>query len=162
MSACESAKSPKKPQRRVCAPALLHKGKHQSTTGSPPIAVFRVCEPCTESKDRTASLDRRRATMGFRVCFWGPIQGLECGGRLSEASGMSSWAYFLLFAGPSREPFKIREQIKLEELDSDEDEEKQQPPPPLAMASNSIFESFPSYHSCLSRGEYPRRLSAFS
>lgn len=66
---------------------------------------------------------------------------------------------FLLCAGPSREPFKIREQIKLEELDSDEDREKQ---PPLVMASNSIFENFPSYHSCFSRGEYPRRLPAFS
>ncbi|KTG36672.1 hypothetical protein cypCar_00022258 [Cyprinus carpio] len=52
------------------------------------------------------------------------------------------------FQGQSREPFKIREQIKLEALDSDE-EEKQQP---LAMASNSIFESFSSYQSCFSRG----------
>lgn len=57
---------------------------------------------------------------------------------------------FLLFAGQNREPFKIREQIKLEALDSDEDEEQ----PPLAMASNSIFESFPSYQSCFTRGEY--------
>lgn len=60
---------------------------------------------------------------------------------------------FFPFAGQSREPFKIREQIKLEALDSDE-EEKQQP---LAMASNSIFESFSSYQSCFSRGEYPRQ-----
>ncbi|KTG39785.1 hypothetical protein cypCar_00025253 [Cyprinus carpio] len=64
------------------------------------------------------------------------------------------------FQGPSREPFKIREQIKLEELDSDEDEEKQPPQPPsLAMASNSIFENFPSYQSCFSRG-YVQKPSA--
>ncbi|KAG1937973.1 hypothetical protein F2P79_017841, partial [Pimephales promelas] len=44
--------------------------------------------------------------------------------------------------GQNGEPFKIREQIKLEALDSDEDEE---------MASNSIFESFSSYQSCFSR-----------
>uniref|UniRef100_A0A8C2EBF3 RUNX family transcription factor 1 n=1 Tax=Cyprinus carpio TaxID=7962 RepID=A0A8C2EBF3_CYPCA len=62
------------------------------------------------------------------------------------------------FQGPSREPFKIREQIKLEELDSDEDEEKQPPQPPsLAMASNSIFENFPSYQSCFSREPAPGR-----
>ncbi|XP_026060514.1 runt-related transcription factor 1-like isoform X4 [Carassius auratus] len=57
------------------------------------------------------------------------------------------------FQGPSREPFKIREQIKLEELDSDEDEEKQS----LAMASNSIFENFQSYQSCFSREPAPGR-----
>uniref|UniRef100_A0A8C1AID6 Runt-related transcription factor n=1 Tax=Cyprinus carpio carpio TaxID=630221 RepID=A0A8C1AID6_CYPCA len=57
------------------------------------------------------------------------------------------------FQGQSREPFKIREQIKLEALDSDE-EEKQQP---LAMASNSIFESFSSYQSCFSREPVPGR-----
>ncbi|XP_058617486.1 runt-related transcription factor 1 isoform X4 [Onychostoma macrolepis] len=62
------------------------------------------------------------------------------------------------FQGPSREPFKIREQIKLEELDSDEDGEKQPPPPPpLTMASNSIFESFPSHQSCFSREPAPGR-----
>uniref|UniRef100_A0A8C2L921 Runt-related transcription factor n=1 Tax=Cyprinus carpio TaxID=7962 RepID=A0A8C2L921_CYPCA len=60
---------------------------------------------------------------------------------------------FFPFAGQSREPFKIREQIKLEALDSDE-EEKQQP---LAMASNSIFESFSSYQSCFSREPVPGR-----
>ncbi|XP_052401444.1 runt-related transcription factor 1 isoform X4 [Carassius gibelio] len=59
------------------------------------------------------------------------------------------------FQGPSREPFKIREQIKLEELDSDEDEEKQSPS--LAMASNSIFENFQSYQSCFSREPAPGR-----
>ncbi|XP_026118733.1 runt-related transcription factor 1-like isoform X2 [Carassius auratus] len=57
------------------------------------------------------------------------------------------------FQGQSREPFKIREQIKLEALDSDE-EEKQQP---TTMASNSIFESFPSYQSCFSREPVPGR-----
>ncbi|XP_051766122.1 runt-related transcription factor 1 isoform X3 [Chanodichthys erythropterus] len=55
--------------------------------------------------------------------------------------------------GQNREPFKIREQIKLEALDSDEDEEQ----PPLAMASNSIFESFPSYQSCFTREPAPGR-----
>ncbi|XP_067298375.1 runt-related transcription factor 1 isoform X1 [Pseudorasbora parva] len=55
--------------------------------------------------------------------------------------------------GQNREPFKIREQIKLEELDSDDSDEKQ----PLAMASNSIFESFPSYQSCFSREPAPGR-----
>lgn len=62
--------------------------------------------------------------------------------------------YFLLFAGQNREPFKIREQIKLEALDSDDEEQEKQP---LAMASNSIFESFSSYQSCFSRGECPSR-----
>ncbi|XP_059408242.1 runt-related transcription factor 1-like isoform X3 [Carassius carassius] len=57
------------------------------------------------------------------------------------------------FQGQSREPFKIREQIKLEALDSDE-EEKQQP---ITMASNSIFESFPSYQSCFPREPVPGR-----
>ncbi|XP_056119244.1 runt-related transcription factor 1 isoform X3 [Rhinichthys klamathensis goyatoka] len=80
MSSCETDNSPEKPQRHVCAPALLHKGQN-------------------------------------------------------------------------REPFKIREQIKLEALDSDEEEEKQ----PLAMASNSIFESFSSYQSCFSREPAPGR-----
>ncbi|XP_077050951.1 runt-related transcription factor 1 isoform X3 [Siphateles boraxobius] len=80
MSVCETDNSPEKPQRHVCAPALLHKGQN-------------------------------------------------------------------------REPFKIREQIKLEALDSDEEEEKQ----PLEMASNSIFESFSSYQSCFSREPAPGR-----
>ncbi|XP_039504285.1 runt-related transcription factor 1 isoform X3 [Pimephales promelas] len=75
MSSCETDNSPEKPQRHVCAPALLLKGQNG-------------------------------------------------------------------------EPFKIREQIKLEALDSDEDEE---------MASNSIFESFSSYQSCFSREPAPGR-----
>ncbi|XP_051561316.1 runt-related transcription factor 1 isoform X3 [Myxocyprinus asiaticus] len=58
----------------------------------------------------------------------------------------------------SREPFKIREQIKLEALDSGEDDdltqEKQQP---LAMASNSIFESLSSYQPCFAREPVPGR-----
>ncbi|RXN14320.1 runt-related transcription factor 1-like protein [Labeo rohita] len=58
------------------------------------------------------------------------------------------------FQGQSREPFKIREHIKLEALDSDEDEARQ---PSGAMASNSIFESFPSYQSCFSREPAPGR-----
>lgn len=58
---------------------------------------------------------------------------------------------FLVFAGQGRDPFKIREQIKLEVLDSAEEEApgKQS----LAMASNSIFESFSSYQPCFNRGE---------
>nr|XP_055062204.1 runt-related transcription factor 1 isoform X4 [Misgurnus anguillicaudatus] len=59
--------------------------------------------------------------------------------------------------GQSREPFKIREQIKLEVLDSAEEEglalEKQS----IAMASNSIFESFSSYQSCFAREPAPGR-----
>ncbi|XP_051561315.1 runt-related transcription factor 1 isoform X2 [Myxocyprinus asiaticus] len=62
------------------------------------------------------------------------------------------------FQGQSREPFKIREQIKLEALDSGEDDdltqEKQQP---LAMASNSIFESLSSYQPCFAREPVPGR-----
>ncbi|KAI7811276.1 hypothetical protein IRJ41_012484 [Triplophysa rosa] len=60
---------------------------------------------------------------------------------------------FLLFkqmrTGQGREPFKIREQIKLEVLDSAEEAApgKQS----LAMASNSIFESFSSYQPCFNR-----------
>ncbi|KAA0722732.1 hypothetical protein E1301_Tti021293 [Triplophysa tibetana] len=63
---------------------------------------------------------------------------------------------FLLFkqmrTGQGREPFKIREQIKLEVLDSAEEEAPGKQT--LAMASNSIFESFSSFQPCFNRGEY--------
>lgn len=68
---------------------------------------------------------------------------------------------FLVFAGQSREPFKIREQIKLEALDSAEEEGSALEKQSIAMASNSIFESFSSYQSCFTRGEYLRSSRLF-
>ncbi|XP_043101864.1 runt-related transcription factor 1 isoform X2 [Puntigrus tetrazona] len=98
--------------------------------------------------------------MGFRVCFWGPILGAGTRRAFERSLGhVVTAVFFFFFSALCRaepEPFKVREQIKLEELDSDEGEEKQQPPS-LSMASNSIFESFSSYQSCFSREPAPGR-----
>lgn len=108
MSACETDNSPEKPQRHVCAPALLHKGKHQSTTGWPPIAVARVCEPCTESQDRTACLDRLRVTMGSRVWVCTACRGSGIRGwRSGETSRVSSCMYFCSLQGKTGSPSKF-------------------------------------------------------
>ncbi|KAI5090170.1 hypothetical protein C0J45_20305 [Silurus meridionalis] len=46
------------------------------------------------------------------------------------------------------EPVKIKSLIKVEVLDGVFQKQ------PLNMASNSIFETFPSYQSCFTRGEF--------
>lgn len=53
----------------------------------------------------------------------------------------------LTFTGQRSEPGKIKSQIKLEVLDGVLQKQ------PFTMASNSIFETFPSYQSCFARGE---------
>lgn len=56
-------------------------------------------------------------------------------------------AILLIFAGQRSEPVKLKNQIKLEVLDGVFQKQ------PLTMASNSIFETFPAYQSCFTRGE---------
>ncbi|XP_051982414.1 runt-related transcription factor 1-like isoform X2 [Xyrauchen texanus] len=78
--------------------------------------------------------------------------------RPNNTTGPAQGEQVFQGVGQTREPFKICEQIKLEALDSGEEDDsilgKQQP---LAMASNSIFESFSSYQSCLQREPAPGR-----
>ncbi|XP_076838703.1 runt-related transcription factor 1 isoform X2 [Brachyhypopomus gauderio] len=59
--------------------------------------------------------------------------------------------------GRSTEEPEIQGHVKLEPLDSGEEEDEVFEKQPLSMASNSIFETFPSYQSCFSRDPAPGR-----
>lgn len=152
-------KKKKKPQRHISAPSALHKGKHQSTAVWPPITICTVSQPCTTPKDTTAmtpQLEKHWIIMWLRVwvCMLGILFRFGALCRMDVKFRpflLSACVHFmavsLICTGQRSEPVKIKSQIKLEVLDGVFQKQ------PVNMASNSIFETFPSYQSCFTRGE---------